>query len=121
MGNIRKLFLLLALIVAGVQSVKAETIYKFTRDTVQMNGVNYETIYLSSSSTFSLTSSDLNYFASVISIPSGSTSISVPSKITIDNKAYEVRSVGKHTYLKNYPTRYFFDFSVFIYNFSLFF
>lgn len=111
-GNIRKLFLLLALIVAGAQSVKAETIYKFTRDTVQMNGVNYETINLASSSTFSLISSDLNYFASVISIPSGSTSISVPSKITIDNKAYEVRSVGKHTYLKNYPTRYFFDFSV---------
>ena len=108
----RKLFLLLALIVAGAQSAKADTIYKFTRDTVQMNGVNYETIYLSSSSTFSLISSDLNYFASVISIPSGSASISVPSKITIDNKAYEVRSVGTHTYLKDYPTRYFFDFSV---------
>ena len=108
----RKLFLLLALIVAGVQSAKADTIYDFNRDTVQMNGVNYETIYLSSSSTFSLISSDLNYFASVISIPSGSTSISVPSEITIDNKAYEVRSVGKHTYLKGYPTRYFFDSSV---------
>lgn len=111
-GNMRKLFLLLALIVAGAQSAKADTIYKFTRDTVQMNGVNYETIYLSSSSTFSLISSDLNYFASVISIPSGSASISVPSKITIDNKAYEVRSVGTHTYLKDYPTRYFFDSSV---------
>ena len=108
----RKLFLLLALIVAGVQSAKADTIYDFNRDTVQMNGVNYETIYLSSSSTFSLISSDLNYFASVISIPSGSTSISVPSEITIDNKAYKVRSVGKHTYLKGYPTRYFFDSSV---------
>lgn len=108
----RKLFLLLALIVAGVQSVKADTIYDFNRDTVQMNGVNYETIYLSSSSTYSLISSDLNYFASVISIPSGSTSISVPSEITIDNKAYKVRSVGKHTYLKGYPTRYFFDSSV---------
>ena len=111
-GNMRKLFLLLALIVAGVQGVKADTIYDFNRDTVQMNGVNYETIYLSSSSTFSLISSDLNYFASVISIPSGSTSISVPSEITIDNKAYKVRSVGKHTYLKGYPTRYFFDSSV---------
>ena len=108
----RKLFLLLALIVAGVQSAKADTIYDFNRDTVQMNGVNYETIYLSSSSTFSLISSDLNYFASVISIPSGSTSISVPSEITIDNKAYKVRSVGTHTYLKDYPTRYFFDSSV---------
>lgn len=108
----RKLFLLLALIVAGVQSASADTIYDFNRDTVQMNGVNYETIYLSSSSTYSLISSDLNYFASVISIPSGSTSISVPSEITIDNKAYKVRSVGKHTYLKGYPTRYFFDSSV---------
>ena len=111
-GNMRKLFLLLALIVAGVQSAWADTIYDFNRDTVQMNGVNYETIYLSSSSTFSLISSDLNYFASVLSIPSGSTSISVPSEITIDNKAYKVRSVGKHTYLKGYPTRYFFDSSV---------
>lgn len=108
----RKLFLLLALIVAEAQSASADTIYDFNRDTVQMNGVNYETIYLSSSSTFSLISSDLNYFASVISIPSGSTSISVPSEITIDNKAYKVRSVGKHTYLKGYPTRYFFDSSV---------
>ena len=108
----RKLFLLLALIVAGVQSAMAENIYKFTRDTVQKNGVNFETIYLSSYSTYSLISSDLNYFASVISIPSGSASISVPSEITIDNKAYKVRSVGKHTYLKGYPTRYFFDFSV---------
>lgn len=108
----RKLFLLLALIVARAQSASADTIYDFNRDTVQMNGVNYETIYLSSSSTFSLISSDLNYFASVISIPSGSTSISVPSEITIDNKAYKVRSVGKHTYLKGYPTRYFFDSSV---------
>lgn len=108
----RKLFLLLALIVAGAQSAKADTIYDFNRDTVPVNGVNYETIYLSSSSTFSLISSDLKYFASVISIPSGSASISVPSEITIDNKAYKVRSVGKHTYLKGYPTRYFFDSSV---------
>ncbi len=108
----RKLFLLLALIVAGAQSAWADTIYKFTRDTVPMNGVNYETVFRYSSYNFSLISSNSYYYASIISIPSGSTSISVPSKITIDNKAYEVRSVGKHTYLKDYPTRYFFDSSV---------
>ena len=112
MKQIKNFLLTLCLIVAGAQSAKADTIYDFSRDTVPVNGVNFETIYLSSSSTFSLISSDLNYFASVISIPSGSTSISVPSEITIDNKAYEVRSVGKHTYLKGYPTRYFFDSSV---------
>lgn len=112
MKQIKNFLLTLCLIMAGAQSAKADTIYDFSRDTVPVNGVNFETIYLSSSSTFSLISSDLNYFASVISIPSGSTSISVPSKITIDNKAYEVRSVGKHTYLKGYPTRYFFDSSV---------
>ena len=112
MKQIKNFLLTLCLIVAGAQSAKADTIYDFSRDTVPVNGVNFETIYLSSSSTFSLISSDLNYFASVISIPSGSASISVPSEITIDNKAYKVRSVGKHTYLKGYPTRYFFDSSV---------
>ena len=112
MKQIKNFLLTLCLIVAGAQSAKADTIYDFSRDTVPVNGVNYETVYLSSSSTFSLISSDLNYFASVISIPSGSASISVPSEITIDNKAYKVRSVGKHTYLKGYPTRYFFDSSV---------
>ena len=112
MKQIKNFLLTLCLIVAGAQSAKADTIYDFSRDTVPVNGVNFETIYLSSSSTFSLISSDLNYFASVISIPSGSASISVPSEITIDNKAYKVRSVGKHTYLKDYPTRYFFDSSV---------
>ena len=105
----RKLFLLLALIVAGVQSAWADTVYKFNRDTVQMNGVNYETIYLSTYSNFSLISSNSYYSASIISIPSGSTSISVPSEITIADKTYNVRSVGTHTYLKNYPTRYFYD------------
>ena len=111
-GNIRKLFLLLALIVAGVQSAWADTVYKFNRDTVQMNGVNYETIYLSTYSNFSVISSNSYYSASIISIPSGSTSISVPSEITIADKTYNVRSVGTHTYLKDYPTRYFFDFAV---------
>ncbi len=108
----RKLFLLLTLIVAGAQSAWADTVYKFNRDTVQMNGVNYETIYLSTYSNFSVISSNSYYSASIISIPSGSTSISVPSEITIADKTYNVRSVGTHTYLKDYPTRYFFDFAV---------
>ena len=112
MKQIKNFLLTLCLIVAGAQSAKADTIYDFSRDTVPVNGVNFETIYLSSSSTFSLISSDLNYFASVISIPSGSASLSVPSEITIADKTYKVRSVGKHTYLKDYPTRYFFDSSV---------
>ena len=105
----RKLFLLLALIVAGVQSASAD-IYKYERDTVIMNGVYYETNFLVYN--YSLSGSNNFYDASIIHLLTAGTSLSVPSEITIDNKAYKVRYVGKHTYLKGYPTRYFFDSSV---------
>lgn len=108
-GNMRKLFLLLALIVAGVQSASAD-IYKYERDTVIMNGVYYETNFLVYN--YSLSGSNNFYDASIIHLLTAGTSLSVPSEITIDNKAYKVRYVGKHTYLKGYPTRYFFDSSV---------
>ena len=110
MGNIRKFFLLLALIVAGVQSASADNIYEYERDTVIMNGVYYETNFLVTN--YYILGSDNDYNASIIHLLTAGTSLSVPSEITIDNKAYEVRSVGKHTYLKDYPTRYFFDSSV---------
>lgn len=100
----RKLFLLLALIVAGVQSASAD-IYKYERDTVIMNGVYYETNFLVYN--YSLSGSNSFYDASIIHLLTAGTSLSVPSEITIDNKAYKVRYVGKHTYLKGYPTRYF--------------
>ena len=109
-GNMRKLFLLLALIVAGVQSASADNIYKYERDTVIMNGVYYETNFLVNN--YSLSGSNSDYSASIIHLLTAGTSLSVPSEITIDSKAYKVRSVGKHTYLKDYPTRYFFDFVV---------
>lgn len=106
----RKLFLLLALIVAGVQSASADNIYEYERDTVIMNGVYYETNFLVNN--YYLLGSNNYYNASIIHLLTAGTSLSVPSEITIDNKAYKVRSVGKHTYLKGYPTRYFFDSSV---------
>lgn len=109
-GNMRKLFLLLALIVAGVQSASADNIYEYERDTVIMNGVYYETNFLVNN--YYLLGSNNYYNASIIHLLTAGTSLSVPSEITIDNKAYKVRSVGKHTYLKGYPTRYFFDSSV---------
>lgn len=105
----RKLFLLLALIVAGVQSASAD-IYKYERDTVIMNGVYYETNFLVYN--YSLSGSNSFYDASIIHLLTAGTSLSVPSEITIDNKAYKVRYVGKHTYLKGYPTRYFFNSTV---------
>lgn len=105
----RNLFLLLALIVAGVQSASAD-IYKYERDTVIMNGVYYETNFLVYN--YSLSGSNNFYDASIIHLLTAGTSLSVPSEITIDNKAYKVRSVGKHTYLKGYPTRYFFNSTV---------
>lgn len=108
-GNMRNLFLLLALIVAGVQSASAD-IYKYERDTVIMNGVYYETNFLVYN--YSLSGSNNFYDASIIHLLTAGTSLSVPSEITIDNKAYKVRSVGKHTYLKGYPTRYFFNSTV---------
>ena len=106
----RNLFLLLALIVAGVQSASADNIYEYERDTVIMNGVYYETNFLVNN--YYLLGSNNYYNASIIHLLTAGTSLSVPSEITIDNKAYKVRSVGKHTYLKGYPTRYFFDSSV---------
>ena len=109
-GNMRNLFLLLALIVAGVQSASADNIYEYERDTVIMNGVYYETNFLVTN--YYILGSDNDYNASIIHLLTAGTSLSVPSEITIDNKAYKVRSVGKHTYLKGYPTRYFFDSSV---------
>lgn len=109
-GNMRKLFLLLALIVAGAQSASADNIYKYERDTVIMNGVYYETNFLVNN--YSLSGSNSDYSASIIHLLTAGTSLSVPSEITIDSKAYKVRSVGKHTYLKDYPTRYFFNFIV---------
>lgn len=105
----RNLFLLLALIVAGVQSASAD-IYKYERDTVIMNGVYYETNFLVYN--YSLSGSNSFYDASIIHLLTAGTSLSVPSEITIDNKAYKVRYVGKHTYLKGYPTRYFFNSTV---------
>lgn len=109
-GNMRNLFLLLALIVAGVQSASADNIYEYERDTVIMNGVYYETNFLVNNYYF--LGSNNYYNASIIHLLTAGTSLSVPSEITIDSKAYKVRSVGKHTYLKGYPTRYFFDSSV---------
>lgn len=106
----RNLFLLLALIVAGVQSASADNIYEYERDTVIMNGVYYETNFLVNNYYF--LGSNNYYNASIIHLLTAGTSLSVPSEITIDSKAYKVRSVGKHTYLKGYPTRYFFDSSV---------
>ena len=106
MKQMKRLLLMLALIVAGVQSASAD-VYKYERDTVIMNGVFYETNFLVYN--YSLSGSSNFYDASIIHLLTAGTSLSVPSEITIDSKACKVRSVGKHTYLEGYPTRYFFD------------
>ena len=65
----RNLFLLLALIVAGVQSASADNIYEYERDTVIMNGVYYETNFLVNN--YYLLGSNNYYNASIIHLLTG--------------------------------------------------
>ena len=108
MKHLKKLLLLLGLIMMSAPCTAY--IYNYERDTVIMNGVYYETNFLVDN--YYLSGSSNYYNASIIHLLTAGTSLSVPSEITIDNKAYKVRSVGKHTYLKGYPTRYFFNSTV---------
>ena len=102
MNTIKKLFLLLCLIMVGVQSASA-WLRIFARDTVEINGVIYETIlkraYLSTERT-----------AYIIGISSSSYSLTIPREILHDEGGvYSVAALGQHVFLRNYPHKSYYN------------
>ena len=100
----RKLFLLLALIVAGVQSAWADDIYNYERDTVVVNGVKYERFYnydwwLSTRNAYEL---------SVIGFDNPGTSVTIQESLPVNEHFHKVKTVGRHSYIENYPTIYYY-------------
>ena len=100
----RKLFLLLALIVAGVQSAWADDIYNYERDTVVVNGVKYERFYnydwwLSTRNAYEL---------SVIGFDNPGTSVTIQESLPVNEHFHIVKTVGRHSYIENYPTIYYY-------------
>ena len=94
--QIKRLFLLLFLIVAGAQSAWAKEFSEFHRFTHTMYGVNFELVYYEWRENDHSTLRDYGRYASIIDIPSGANAITIPEKLVYNAYTYDITSVGEH-------------------------